>query len=427
MILQKQLRALLEARVNEERDYARGGQRFVNELWENVLCIRTDDYGRPCFGPGRARPEEFSIRHLAEAIFPPQQFERFFNPFEGFDRKVLLENANALDPTAHLNVNLFSAATAGLLFSKILEAFQNPAFIGDQVVRVDPTRRNGDKHRGFGGIGDKSTDRPLGQQYPRAGFGERWVTTPQTREKALAIDVLQETVFFDDTGGVLDEANKTGYYLGYGREKAIARGVSGVINFDDYTGFVYKDTAYNPYQTASPWVNSQTNPLEEYRDIDESLSLFRRMTDPETGLEIAVLPDTIVCHPDNEIHVNRVLSSYEVRDTTNSGNTVMLSPNPAQGKKYKVLSSMIWANVWTASAANNGLALSDVNAKKRWYHLETGPQGGMVWKENWPLRTRQATPTEYVMMDRGIIASFFSDYRGTFAVIEARKQVANTH
>lgn len=425
MISKKALRRLLEARCNEARDPRRGRVRFVNEvratlgLMEEVRDESTgqvefvesvDEFGRPALAKSRAKPEEFSLRELAEAIGGEGFVDTYFNPQGGVDQITLIEAGAAIDPTAMININTFSLATAGLVEAKVLEKFQNPAFIGDQLVEVRPTKLNGEKMIGVGGIGDKAKERKPGQSHPRAAFGERWVETPELKEMALACELTQEIVFYDLTGQVLDTASSIGTELGYRRELDILDLILGVDN-----PYNYKGTAYDTYQVATPWINSHVNPLVDYNDVDESNALFRKMTDPETGKEILVFPRIILHSPENEMLWHNVMNATEIRETTNT-NTVTLAPNPVT--KYTRLSSVIYHN-----RLINGKSLSDANAKKTWFHGDF-PQA-FAWMEAWPLRTRQASANEYMMLDHGIIAAYFSNYRGIGAVKEPRHVVEN--
>lgn len=432
MFRRRQLRTLLEARINNDHrgDQAAGRLHFVNDLRAALgLMVMSpatngrpaefmesrDEYGRPVIAKGAVKPHEFSLRELAEAIFG-DTFDRHFTPNEAPDRRTLLE-AGAIDPTAFLNINTFSLATAGLIEAGIIERFQNPAFIGDQLVTVRPTRMNGEKMIGVTGIGDKAANRPIGGTHPRADFGEHWIKTPELAEKALACEVTQEAVFYDLTGQVLETANSVGEELGYAREKTIADLVLGVVN-----PYSYNDTTYNTYQTATPWINDHVNVPVDYTDMQASKALFRQMTDPATGKEILVMPNTILHHSDREDTFHRILNSTEVRETSDAGArlTIMPPPPSVSSNKPTLLSSPIFDNRMTAA---NGLALSLANAQDRWHHGDF--RRAFMWMEAWPLRVKQASASEYMMIDRGIIAAYFANYRGVGAVREPRYVVRN--
>ena len=426
----RQVRALLEARISEHGD-REGRLYFVDEIHSmlgllieqqhdggpSTFLESLDEFNRPVLAENRIRPDAFSLRELAEGVFG-ESFEKYFDPHENNSRGNLLEAGPGIDPTAFLNINTFSLATSGLVEAQVMERFENPAFIGDQLVTVRPTRLNGEKMIGITGIGDKASSRKPGEPHARAGFGEQWIETPELDEKALAVEVQQEAVFYDLTGQVLDVAGSVGEELGYLREKTIIDLVEGVTN-----PYIYNGTSYNTYQTSTPWINSHTNDMENHTDIQNSKELFREMTDPATGKEILVMPNTILHHSAREDDFFRVLNQTEIRETTNT-NTLTVSPPPpsVSVNKPTLLSSPIVDNRRTAS---DGLSLSEANAKIRWLHGDF--KKAFMWMEAWPIRVRQASASEYVMMDRGLIAAYFANYRGVGAVREPRYAVANTN
>lgn len=376
-----------------------------------------DEFDRPQLGKNRIRPEMFSLRTIAEALFSESELDRYFNPANQNDRRTLME-AGPLDPTAFLNINTFSLTVGGLVDAKIIERFQNPSFIGDQLCTVVPTNKNGEKLIGVTGIGDKAQTRGILQGHARAGFGENWITTPETVEKALATEVSQEAVFFDLTGQVLEVAGGVGDELGYRRELSIVQMAIGGVN-----NFTYNGTAYDTYQTAGTlWINDHVNALADYTDIDNSNNLFTQMTDPATGKEILVMPTVILHAPQNDSTVHLVLRSTEVRTVTNTNTTSIAPPNP-NTTGWTTLKSPIFYNQAKAATALGGLALSAADAKGLWFHGE--PKKAFNWMENWPLRTRQASPSEYIMLDRGLIAAYFSNYRGVGAVRSPWHMVRN--
>lgn len=420
MIKYSRLTEMLDKRLQEAqgagRSRASGAAAFVRELRDDVLCITEDNHGNPTIGSGAARPEEFSIKEMAEAICGPEFVREYFNPTTGIDRVGLLEAgpAGGLDPTAMLNINAFSLAVGGLIEAKIIEQFQHPAFIGDQLVQVKPTRLNGEKMIGVTGIGNKALTRKPGEPHPEAGFGEHWITTPELEEKALKVPVLQETVFYDLTGQVLDTAAGVGQELGYLKELTILNLALGVTN-----PYKYKGTGYNTYQASTPWINSHANPLTDYRDIDDALALFEQMTDPATGKEILVMPTTILHAPSRRSAFHQVLNATEVRETTNT-NTVSIAPNPVK-TKYALVESPI---AYNRAKAADGLNLSTADAKARWWIGDF--KRAFAWMEAWPIRVTPASANEFVMLDRGMIACYFANYRGIGAVIEPRYVVQNT-
>ena len=434
MLKKQGLRKLLEARVSEacSRQPGAAGERagraaFVEDLRYRLglmvksnpndpnssLVESVDGFDRPSLAEGRIRPEEFSLRELAEAICGEAWVEGL-RPGDRPTLTDLMEAGPGVDPTSFVNVSTYSAAVTGLLEARILERFTNAAYVGDRLVSVMPSRKSGEKLIGTTGFSstDGDNERKPGMPHPRAQFGERYVTTPETVERGLACEVTREAVFFDLTNEVLDRAGQVGDALAYGKEKLILDGVIGATNPYSYGG-----VAYNTYQTSAPWVNSHDNAMVDYDNVDKALNLFARMTDPETGREIIVNPNAI-------LHVPRRRSLWEtnlfpnmIRNITNT-NTATYSVAPSSTRtNYELIESQTYYNRLVASGVDTTKALD--------YWFLGDFQGAFVWVENWPLTVRTASPTDYVMIDRQIVVAVFANHRGVFAVKEPRKVVRN--
>lgn len=426
MIRVKKLRQMLQAHVGQYGDIE-GRERFVEGV-HDLLGIGRNEDDQPTLAPNRALPKEFSLRYLAEAIGGHEWVEEYFDPSEGPSIRRLLEAGPGVDPTSFLNINTFNLAVAGLVEAKIIEHFQNASFIGDRMVETMPSKKNGEKFIGTTLIGDKAQNRRPGESHTRVGFGEQWVTTPETVEKALAVEVQQEAVFFDLTGQVLDTAGTLGDELGYRREKDIISGVVGGTNT-----YTYKGNSYNTYLAAAdsgPWVNKISNPFTDWTSIDAARLIFTQMTDPATGKEILINPSLCLIPQALEGLFSHTLQQTYYEERTDRGTDVGVRVTGGSSPLRRIMpnldyvASPIQYNVVQASAANGGLALSAANAKIRWWIGDF--KRAFKWIENWPLRVRQASPTEYVMLDRGIIAAYFANYRGVFGVREPRYVVECT-
>lgn len=407
---------------SDDRAATFAGVRKMSETVIESVGITRDEYGRPSIKSGSIKPTEYDLVEIAEAIGEQFGFRGFarsmFDKSERlqFHGMTALEAGPGIDPTAFAAINLWTATAAGLVEAQVIEKFANPLFIGDRMVETKPTRLNGQKFIGVTGIGDKAQTRNPGEPHARAGFGAHYVTTPELEEKALAVEVTQEADFYDLTGQVMDTAAGVGTELGYRKESTQLDLVLGISNPYNYNG-----TGYNTYQTATPWINNQSNPLSDYNDVDDALDLFRQMTDPVTGKEILVMPTQILHHPSRAMDFHQVLNATEVRNVTNT-NTTTIAPNPLAGRRFELLESPIAANRCTAAA---GLNLSADNAKARWYIGDF--KAAFKWMEAWPLRVNSVSANEFVMRDRGLIAAFFANYRGIGAVREPRHVVVNTH
>lgn len=451
MISTIKMRDLYESRVKQSN----GRFRFLTEMKHGLgLCdLNGSDYrdaaGNRILKSERSlRPEHFSLAELAEAIVGPT-WRSLFNPDSrelnrfttaralvetGTDSRSLIEAAGVgVDPTAFLNINTFTSVVGGLVEVKILEAFKNPNFIGDQLCPAEPTKLNGQKIIGINRIGDKGKKRLPGEAHVRAQFNERYVTTPETRENALAVDVYKESVFFDLTGDILNVAASVGDELGYRRELEILGLVVGATNSFNYNG-----TAYNTYSSslnAIGYFNDFSNPLVDWTSLQADILKFARMQDPYTQKRILVNPNTILVNPAKVATANLIIAATSTERRTGAGsstpqttsmplNVSVTGSNPYSGQ-FTILSSPLLEQVCTATAADGGLALSQSNADEYWWMLESGKS--FRYMQNYPLSVAQSAPNQYEMLDKGIVATYFANERGIPSVWSPWHIVRNTN
>ncbi len=425
MFKSENISTLMEARIEETE--ARGGTAidgrrvFVRELYE-TLGLHEDNYGRLAIAPNSASPQEFSLRELAEGICGYATVKKYFDPANRGDCMSLLEAGPGIDPTAFVNINTFSLAVAGLLSAEIISRFQNPDLIGDKLVTVRATKHNGEKLVGVTGVGNKSKPRGIGEPHARAAFGEQWVKTQETVEQALAMEVSQEAVFFDYTGDVLDVAGGIGDELAYARELAILKTVLGITNT-----YNYKDTTYNTYLAAAdsgPWINKQANVFTDWTSIDTARRLFTKMKDPATAKEILVRPTLAIIDEGIEGLFAHTLTQTSFQERTNRSTDVGVRVTTGENPLNRIMPNLqyVQSPIVHNLLLDNGV--SEANTVKRWWLGDF--KKGFRWMENWPLRVRQANAQEAAMMDRGIIAGYYADYRGGSDVIEPRYASAQT-
>lgn len=445
----------------------RARQTFVAHMRHRLgLCDKNgDDYKdragnrvlRECPDPQhRLRAEDFSFKELMESIVGPgtsnfladdrtlmewkaSNFavtERFAN-----DPRALLEAPGVgVSPSAFADINAWTAINSGLIERRILEAFENPMFIGDMICPDEQTRiAEGQKVIGASRIGPKALIRNPGEPHPRAGLGERWVQLPRTQEWALAIDITREAAFFDLTGQVLQHAGNVGEWIAYQKE---LRKIGAVIGTSDQTGnstspnaFNYDGTAFQLYNTTAPsslanMINAQTgNPMigGDWTTFQSSWLLAQRMVDPETQTRILTMPDTVLVNPAALATADLIIGARGVERRTAPGATqssavtltiqdTAMNPTNRLGVK-NVLSSplleMLCLNATTANPIGLGLSQSDTN--NRWWHFASGKAfKNMV---TWPLSVMQApAASNYEMIDRGLIQSTFANERSTPSV-----------
>jgi hypothetical protein len=436
------LASLFESRSREEN----GQLRFLEEI-RSYLGLSNkngtdykDQAGNKRLGERSLKPEDFSLRELAEGILGPSFRVMFDDSQKGTlarviaaknmvgqsspgNRKALFESTGfGIDPTAFLNINTFTSVVGGLIEVKILEAFQNPQLIADKLCPAEPTKLNGQKMIGIQSIGDRGKKRLPGEAHTRAQFGERWVLTPETRENALAVDVTKEAVFFDYTGDVLNMASSIGLELSYRKELEVLGVITGATNSFNYNG-----TAYNTYQTSKTlgYLNDFSNPLIDWTSIQADMLAFMRTEDPHTGKRILLQPNTILVNPAKLATANLIINATSIERRTGAGATTpQTTSNPlfaAQGAgnpyggQFEVLTSPLLEQICTASAVDGGLALSQANADEYWWMLQSGKS--FKYMQNYPLTITQAAPNQYEMLDKGLVASYFANERGIAAVV----------
>ena len=396
-----------------------GPSGFVRWVYESLGLTR-DEFGRPALrdklsdGSPRMRAEEFSLRCLAESLVGVEGAERLGQVGHPLSMN-LLEGANAaVQPSAFQNISAFNATVGGLIEAKVLEQYRRPVFIADRVARTIPTRQRSERLPATSRIGDRAETMQPGQPHPRAQFGERYVTTPETQKRGLAIDITKEAVYFDLTNEMLLRAESIGYELGLRKEKLVLDTVLGLSN-----SYSYQGSTYNTYLTSGNWVNDHTNPLVDWTDIDAALQLFSAMTDQESGERVVVSPTQLLVMPYKELTAAMVLNSVMLETRTASAAEVRHAANPLAGK-YELLCSPIAYQRLTDA---DGGALDASAAREYWYFGELHRAFGYM--ENWAMQVVQARAGDYVMADHGLVLSVFADEMGTPVVLEPRYVIRN--
>jgi hypothetical protein len=227
----------------------RHGRDYRDQYNRRILKDPMGHDGRP---QPRLLAEEFSLRDLCEGILGDANVEARFNPsilqranlFEQ-SQPIMEAGTGAIAASQFSDINAFTAVVAGLLEIKILEQFENPAFIADKLMPPDPTKMfAGRKVIGATRMGDVAEVRLPGMPTARINIGERWITQPPTVENALSSEVTQEAVFLDLTGEVLQNASDVGTWLGYRKELRCIDAFIGVPYAQTYS---YKGTAYQSF------------------------------------------------------------------------------------------------------------------------------------------------------------------------------------
>lgn len=440
MIRRNDIRDLLESHNGDAGVFARRMTHYMGV---------SDQHGNPYFDDGnnmtvrdprddqgktfpRIKPSEISFGHLGRGLLGHDLFEEVFEPGSrrGAGHLVaaamagaglnLREASDPVMPSAFANINAFTAVVTGLLEVSILEGWENPDFIGEQLMPDEPSKVfEGRKVIGTARIGDLAEERLPGMPTKRVKFGERWIEQPRTVENAMACEVTQEAVFLDLTGQVTQECNNLGEWLRYRKELRQIDAFIGVTNT-----YKYKGTSYNTYQTASTWDNDFSNELLHESDFEEVLIKFRDMTDQETGTRVMINPNTVLVNRGKVRTAAAILGptaiATEYRSNDSAGTPMSIrTSEPFYKNKYKLLESPL---VYERCDAADGLNLSTTNAEKYWWVFEQGKRT-IVYVSNWPLRVQQGAPGQVDMIDRGVVQYVKADERGVPMWIEPRRVV----
>jgi len=355
---------------------------------------------------GQLEPEDFSLRDLAEGLIPDgHQWVRMLDP-RSVGSVNILEAGEGVDVTAFLNV------TGQVIYSKMLEAYTQEAFVVSKLVDTVPTRLDGEKIPGIGRIKDEATEIHPGMPYPHVGLGEDYIETPSTTKHGLIVPVTKEAIFFDRTNLVLSRAAEVGEVLGLGKEKRLIDLVIGQTN-----NYKSKGTSYNTYQTASPWINElATNELVDWTNVDAAEQLFADILDPNTGEPVLVRPNTVLVMPAYRHAAYRVFKATEITFTASGSATATTASNPLA--QYTVADSALAYRRVVASGE------TAADAKKWWFLGDF--RKAFAYMENWPITVNQSPLGSEADFSQDIVVRFKASERGAAAVIDPRYVVKST-
>jgi len=348
----------------------------------------------------KMRPEDFSLRDLAEALVPDgREWVRTLDPRTAGGVPVL-EAGDGVDVTAFLNI------TGQVIYSKIIDAYTQEAFAVSKLVDTIPTRLDGEKIPGVSRVLDQVDEVRPGMPFPSLGFGEDYIETPSTTKRGFIVPVTKEAIFFDRTNLVLSRAAEVGEILGLNKEKRLIDLVIGATN-----NYRWRGTNYNTYQSSTPWVNTISgNELIDWTDVDAAEQLFADILDPNTGEPVLVTPNTVLVMPAYRHAAQRVFGAAEVRYTNASAPTMTVAANPLSN--YQVVESRLAYRRIVASGATTD------DAKKWWFIGDF--RRAFAYMENWPITVSQSPQNSEAEFNSDIVVRFKASERGAAAVINPR-------
>ena len=355
---------------------------------------------------GHLRPEDFSIRDLAEVLVPDgRQWVRMLDPRSGGNVSVM-EAGEGVDVSAFFNV------AGQVIYSKILDSYTQEAFVVSKLVQTIPTRMDGEKIPGITHVGDGVDEVGPGMPYPHLGFGEDYIETPSTSKRGFIVPVTKEAIFFDRTHLILSRASEVGEVLGLNKEKRLIDTAIGITNTYNANGFTS-----NTYLTSGGWINELSgNELVDWVNVDSAEQLFAEMSDPHTGEPVLVHGTTVLVMPAYRHAAHRVFNAAELTYTSAGSETATTVANPLGN--YRVEESRLAYRRIVAS----GEAAAD--AKKWWFIGDFSK--AFAYMENWPITVTQAPLGSEAEFNNDIVLRFKASERGAAAVLNPRFMVKCT-
>ena len=354
---------------------------------------------------GELKPEDFSLRELAEGLCGAD-WVRMLDPRQngGQGGVVFLEAEGA-----NVVSSAFANITGQIVYSKMLQDYQAEAFIGPNLVETIPTSLDGEKIPGMGLIPDEGFEVGEAKPYPETGFGEDYVETPKTTKRGMILSITKEAIFFDRTGLLLKRASTIGERLGMNKEKRILDMVVGATN-----SYKRKGTAANTYLLAADagdWANKlASTELTDWTDVDASEKMFAEQTD-DNGDPIVINANQILVMPYKKATAKRILSATEIREVT-ATNTTTVSGNPVAGQWQLFSSALAYQRVLA------GVETTAAKAKLYWYHGDF--KKAFAYMELWPLTVVQAADNADAEFERDVVSRFKASERGEPAVQNPR-------
>jgi len=346
------------------------------------------------------RPEDFSIRDLFEGLVEGgEQIARAWENPKRRNSTVLQEASNAVDTSA------FSSITGQIIYNKVLEGYENPAFLWpDLFDNLDTVFLDGERLPEIGGAGDVAEVVDEGQPYPTVGLNEGYVDFGPIMTRGFIIPVTRRIIVADRTGLLLQRASESGYhYLGVNMEK---RALDVALTNVSVGQYKRNGTSTNTFLTSGGYINDQTgNALVSWRSLESQELLFDAITDPNTGEPMIVAGEmTMVVPTALKMTGLRILDVTDIGQVDNqvAASTVrQYGPNPIKNGKM--------VNATGVKMLSSAYVKSRTNSATKWFYGQ--PKRALLKRTAWNVEPTQAASNSE--------AEFTSDIWQRYKVSEA--------
>jgi len=395
------------------------GRRLINyrELRSQVEHLgprRTTKHLTESLEAKHLRPEDFSLRELAEAFMGREWVDNLHPKRGRFYGRDVLEAADAV------SYSHFGNITGQIFFSSIKENYEAPEFVFSKIIPTKPSEiLDMEKIPGIGDMGDEFSVIGEADEYPNFGVVEDYIEIAAKEKRGGIVPVTKEAIFGDRTGKLLERCKKIGYFEGLNKEKRLIDAVidenagakSAVLRGHRYH---WKGVSYTTYVT-TPWNNIQTsNALVNWTDIENAWLRLVQMTDPYTGEPIMVTPKHLVVTPQNLMTAKRILKATNVQTHSGgyatTGNLVDThAPSPIQEVVGNL--EVVWSALLAArQSTDTDWQLGDLSKAIAYYSA-------------WDLTTEDAPANSPAAFRRDIVFEHKVSEMGVAATVEPRALV----
>lgn len=313
---------------------------------------------------------------------------------------------------AYVTHTAFSNITGELISKEIIAAYKNVNYIGDKLTKVYKTNKKEERIAGFIGSEGPETVQE-GDAYPESGISDKYIKLGDAEKKGRIISLTEETVFYDQTGRLVERAQGIGEKAGLEKEKKILKAILGI------------DTAYYPSGTgtalygAAPYIVA-SNALVDWTDIEKAeLDGFYAMQDdsPDTDYIVSV-PQAILVPVALNRTAKRILNATEVvhGDYDSAASVKVKGANPVY-KAYKIYTSVLIHILQIAAGVDAAVA------KSNWWFGDFQKQ--FRWKQVWPLQVFSAPQKNIMQFERDIVSRYKVRYFGNPFVMDNKYVVKN--
>ena len=360
------------------------------------------------------KPDDFSIRQLWEACVGPTAQTL---PTLAARQRVYVSEIDQLGDNlseADLGINLFQTVTGAVIARRVMNAYDQTAGLGHQLVTIERSSVRNERIPGFTALqGPKEVKE--GSPYEESSFGDKYVSTVESKKGRL-LSITEEAVHFDQTNELLRRAARLGEATRMEREKTIVRGVADAdYNATTGTG-VYRPsgtltslyqsdaTLRNVIGTSNPFDDFDAAvPLADWTSLATPLKFHALYVKddrhgPDDGEPLAWQPRILLVPKSLEIKALQIVNATLVPAT--SGGTAF-GGNPLRG-------------AFTVLASPHLDQLSTID----WYLGDFARQ--FIWKEIWPVQVFRQASTEGDNFDRDVVARFKVRYFGGINALDHR-------